>query len=88
MDITFVLGGSKKAHFSSPPDFSSGPPQEVGLTQNPGGRLAEILTANRFQFLNNFSERPLLLTASFLTRFLPTAITIHSRFSSCYITIH
>jgi hypothetical protein len=82
MDNTFVLGGSKKTHFPRPPDFSSSPPREVGLTQNPGGRLAEILTANHFHFFNNFSERPLLLTAICLPVFYPTAITIHSRFSS------
>ena len=43
MDNTFVLGGSKKTIFSRP--------REVGLTQNPGGRLAEIFTANHFHFL-------------------------------------
>jgi hypothetical protein len=50
MDNTFVLHGSKSAHFSSPPEFASGPLQEVGLTQILGGRLAKILTANHFIF--------------------------------------
>jgi hypothetical protein len=71
MDSTFVLRGSKSAHFSRPPEFASGPPLEVGLTQIPGGRLAKILTTNRFLFFKIFSERPLLLTARFFTRFLP-----------------
>ena len=56
--------------------------REVGLTQNLGSRLAEILTANHFHFFNNFLKRPILLTAIFLPVFYPTAIIIHSRFSS------
>jgi hypothetical protein len=59
MDNTFVLRGNKSAHFSRPPDFVSSPPQEVGLTQNPGGRLAKILTTNHFLFFKNILERPL-----------------------------
>jgi hypothetical protein len=73
MDNTFVLRGSKSAHFSRPPEFASGPPREVGLTQIPRGRLAKILTANRFLFLKIFSEQPLSLTARFFTHFLPNS---------------
>jgi hypothetical protein len=56
MDSTFVLRGSKSAYFSRPPEFASGPPREVGLTQILGGCLAKILTANHFLFLKIFSE--------------------------------
>jgi hypothetical protein len=73
MDSTFVLRGNKSAHFSRTPEFVSGPPREVGLTQILGGRLAKILTANHFYFFKIISEWPLLLTARFFTRFLPNS---------------
>jgi hypothetical protein len=75
MDSTFVLHGSKSAHFLSPLEFVSGPPQEVGLTQIPGGCLAKILTTNHFLFFKIISEWPLSLMARFFTHFMP---------SSCY----
>jgi hypothetical protein len=71
MERTFVLRGSKSAYFSSPREFMSGPPLEVGLTQIPGARLAKILIVNHFLFFKIISERPLSLMARFFTCFLP-----------------
>jgi hypothetical protein len=70
MDNTFVLRGSKSAHFSRPPEFASGPPREVGLMQISRGCLAKILTANHFLFFKIILEGPLSLTARFFTHFL------------------
>jgi hypothetical protein len=71
MDSAFVLCGNNSAHFLNPPEFASGPPLEVGLTQISGGCLAKIFTANHFLFLKIISERPLSLTARFFTHFQP-----------------
>ena len=62
MDNTFVLRGKKSEHFSRPPDFASSPPQEVGLTQIPGGRQAKILTTNHFLFFKKYVRALLFKT--------------------------
>ena len=77
MDTTFVLRGNKSAHFSRPPDFALGPPLEVGLTQNPGGRLAKILTTNHFLFFKNISENILKKSAHYFVA--PSHFTLYPK---------
>jgi hypothetical protein len=54
MNNIFFIRGMNIGHFSRLPDLVSSPPEEVGLAQNPGSRLAKILTINPFLFFKNY----------------------------------